>query len=476
MSAPVDHGPGPAPRWSALVEKIRVFEPPLSNRAFWATQALIVLIAAAHSALEIGWAGEMVESVEFVPVTFFLIPVIYAALRFGFRGALPTALWCALLTLPNAVWWHAGIARFGEFWQAGIIIVIGVLVGHWIDREKQARAEAEAREAARRESEVRYRRLFETTADPILVLDEHGVIRQANAAAGALFGRPEDSLPDQSLDRVAGAEFARAVLSPGTAGAMQLPPQSDQPGRWVEPSCSSFIDAHGRTQIQVLLHDVTAQLERQEGLEAYARHTFATREEERRRIARDLHDGPVQSLVLLWRRLDAIEAHTEQANRADLAAARALAEEVADELRRFSRALRPSLLDDLGLGPALRAEVSTVASRTALHGRYVETGISRRLSSETELMLLRIAQEALHNVEHHADATSVVVRLNYADSGVKMTIADDGRGMKREPPSFELLAQGKLGIVGMRERARLAGAELHIRTSGGRGTTVMVRA
>lgn len=435
-----------------------------------------MLIAAAHAWLELSGASAMIESVELVPVTFFLIPVIYAALIFGLRGALPTALWCAALTVPNALLWHAGSARFGEFWQAGIIVVVGFLVGHWIDREKQARAQAKAREMERQESEERYRRLFETTIDPILVLDEQGTIRQANAAAGALFGRPEESLPGLGLDRLAGPEFTRNVLSLRAVGAMQLLSTSDQPSRWVAPSCSSFVDAHGRTQIQVLLHDVTAQLEQQEGLEAYARHTFATREEERRRIARDLHDGPVQSLVLLWRRLDAIEANTEPANRADLAAARALAEEVADELRRFSRDLRPSLLDDLGLGPALRAELSTVATRTGLTGRYVETGNSRRLGAETELMLLRIAQEALHNVEHHAGATSVVLRLSYAQAGVKLTIADDGRGMKREPPSFELLAQGKLGIVGMRERARLAGAEMHIRTSAGRGTTVIIAA
>lgn len=460
----------------ALTEKIRAYAPPLRERAFWATQALIVVIAAAHAALELTGAAELIEPVEFVPVTLFLIPVIYAALNFGFRGALPTALWCAVLTVPNALLWHHGLARFGEFWQAGMIVAVGVVVGHWIDREKQARAEAEAREVARRESEERYRRLFETTADPIVVLDENGVIHQANEAAGALFGRPDETLPGLALEKVAGREVAQMILGHRPMAAVQLTAHSDLPGRWVEPSCSSFVDGAGTTRIQVLLRDVTAQLERQEGLEAYARHTFATREEERRRIARDLHDGPVQSLVLLWRRLDAIESNTEPANQRDLAAARALAEQVADELRRFSRDLRPSLLDDLGLGPALRAEVSVVTERSGLTGRYVETGSSRRLTAETELMLLRIAQEALHNVEHHADAATVVVRLRYTQTSVKMTIADDGKGIKREPPAFELLAQGKLGIVGMRERARLAGGEVHIKTGSGRGTTVTVEA
>lgn len=89
-------------------------------------------------------------------------------------------------------------------------------------------------------------------------------------------------------------------------------------------------------------------------------------------------------------------------------------------------------------------------------------------------MLLRITQEALHNVERHANATRVLVRLGYGRAGVRLIISDNGKGITREPPAFELRSEGKLGIVGMRERSRLAGAEMRIQGGLRHGTTLSV--
>jgi len=460
--------------WAVARAAVRDFGPPLGDRAFWATQALVVAIAGGHILLETtGW-GHQFETLEFVPVSLFLIPVVYAGLHFGLRGSLPTALWCAVLTAPNAFLWHEGVGRLGEFWQAGMVVAVGVLVGQWIDREKRARLEAERRELQRRASEERYRLLFETTADPIVLVDEAGTVAEANDAAGTMLGALPDALRGRALAAVAGPEIAAMVGRMDAVHPVQLPARPDRPTTWVEPTCSIFSEAAGATRVQVILRDVTAQLAREEGLEAYARQTLATREEERRRIARDLHDGPVQSLVLLWRQLDAIEGSIDPANRRVLAEARVLAEQIADDLRRVSRDLRPSLLDDLGLGPALKAEVATVAERAGLTGRYVETGESRRLAPDTELTLLRIAQEALHNVERHAEATRVLVRVGFGPSEVRMSITDDGKGIRHDAEPFDLLAEGKLGIVGMRERARLAGGEVRLRSGPHRGTTLSV--
>ena len=461
-------------RRASLRAAIRYYGPPLRDRSFWATQVLVIAIAGGHSLLELtGW-GDQFEPLEFVPVSLFLIPVIYAGLHFGLRGSLPTALWCAGLTVPNAVVWHAGVGRLGELWQAGVVVAVAILVGQWIDRERRARAEAERREVARRESEERYRRLFDTTAEPIIVLDEGGTIQEANAAAGLFLGTALADLRGRSVEAVAGSEIAAMLRGSEPIRPAPLPAGPGLPVRWVEPTYSTFTEAGGAVRSQVILRDVTAQLARQEGLEAYARRTLATREEERRRIARDLHDGPVQSLVLLWRQLDAIGSSADPEHRRTLAEARGLAEQIADELRRFSRELRPSLLDDLGLGPALKAELATVSERAGLTGRFVETGRARRLAPDTELTLLRIAQEALHNVERHAGASRVLVRLGYGPSDVRLSISDDGKGIRGEPPAFDLLSEGKLGIVGMRERARLAGGEVRLRSGPSRGTTLSV--
>jgi PAS domain S-box-containing protein len=466
--------PGSRAPWGTLLAAIRTYGPPVRDRAFWATQALVLAVGAGHSLLEVSGWGESFEPLEFVPVSLFLVPVIYAGLHFGLRGSLPTALWCAGLTIPNAFLWHAGIGRIGEFWQAGMVIAVGIIVGQWIDRERRARAEAEHRELARRATEERYRRLFETTADPIVLLDEAGAVQEANAAAGALLGVAAADLRGRPIEAVAGPEIAAMALGAAGIHPAQLPARAGEVTRWVEPACSAFTEESGAVRSQVILRDVTAQLARQEGLAAYARHTLATREEERRRIARDLHDGPVQSLVLLWRHLDAIGVSADPENRGRLVEARSLAEQIADDLRRFSRDLRPSVLDDLGLGPALKAEVATVSQRSGLAGRYVQTGRPRRLTAEIEMMVLRIAQEALHNIERHADASRVLVRLGYGRGDVRLTISDDGKGIGREPPAFELLSEGKLGIVGMRERARLAGGDLRVRSGPGRGTTLSV--
>jgi two-component system, NarL family, sensor histidine kinase UhpB len=219
---------------------------------------------------------------------------------------------------------------------------------------------------------------------------------------------------------------------------------------------------------------VTASQERELGLEAIARLTLTAREEEQRRIARELHDGPVQSLVQLWRELDALIPRVTEDQAEALTAARGLAQAAADDLRRASRDLRPSVLDDLGIAAALRSEAQALTQRSGIVTRLTVTGRQRRIAPEIELALLRITQQALRNVERHSGATAVTVRLAFRRGEVRLTITDDGRGLDHIPTASELLAQGHLGIMGMRERARLAGATLALRSASGRGLVIEV--
>lgn len=459
-------------RWLRIV--LRRWWPPLRRPEFWATQALVFVIAAGHVVLEMLEVPGL-KHLNLVPVSLFLVPVIYSALNFGLRGAGPTAIWCGLLALPNIVFLHPGADRFAEIWQAGLVVVVGLVVGQRIDREQRARADAQRRERARRSSEERYRRLFESTADPIMLLRHGGTVEEANTAAAMLFGVARSDLAGRRLEDLADPELAIAVeaADPGS-GSEEAVRLADSTGRmrWFEPVVADFEARPGR--IQVVLRDVTAQQERQAGLEAYTRQTMAAREEERRRIARDLHDGPVQELVLLWRGLDELGESASGENRVRLADARALAERIANDLRRISRDLRPSLLDDLGLGPALNAECAAFSACSGIAARYVETGAPRRLATDIELMLLRIAQEALHNVDRHARARTATVRLTFRAGSVRLSVTDDGVGFSGSTDNRALLAEGKLGIVGMRERARLAGGELTLRSARNRRTTVSV--
>jgi signal transduction histidine kinase len=145
---------------------------------------------------------------------------------------------------------------------------------------------------------------------------------------------------------------------------------------------------------------------------------------------------------------------------------------IASDLRRFSRDLRPSILDDLGLAAAVEWLVEDLNARSTIATTVEVTGRPRRLDAETELGLFRIAQEALRNVEKHAAARSLLVQLGFATTTVHLVVTDNGVGFDPEPSSRDLIASGQLGLAGMQERAQLLGAELAVDSQLGRGSTV----
>ncbi len=210
----------------------------------------------------------------------------------------------------------------------------------------------------------------------------------------------------------------------------------------------------------------------------YARRITRAQESERRRIARELHDDTIQSLVGLSRRLEALAASYGQLPETTPQRIREIHEQV-DEMiqrvRRFSQDLRPSILDDLGLLPTLE-ELTADLNRAGLQAELQTVGEKRRLASEVELTFFRIAQEASNNILKHAQATKVVTTVELADGTIKMIIRDDGKGFKPPTPINHLAAMGKLGVVGMCERARLLGGTLVVQSEPGQGTKVIVSA
>jgi PAS domain S-box-containing protein len=464
--------PGVAREPARLVGWLRLWWPPLHRPEFWVVQGLVLGIALGHGLVETTGVLDL-HGADFLPVSLYLLPVVYAALTFGMRGAAPTAIWSFVLTLPNIGLWHEGAGALGELWQASLVVGVGLFVGHWIDRERTARQAAEARERERRASEDRYRGLFDVAADPILLLDQEGLILEANAAAVHLLERPLSTLRGTKV-RDFNATIWRAIQ--GHGGSAATPLEITRPGGriWVEPVAVPFHDADGRPRVLAQLRDVTLAIERQQLVESFARLTLAAREEERRRVARDLHDGPLQSLMLLWRNLDAVEEPGNGTPHRAVAAARRRAEEVADELRRFSRDLRPSVLDDLGLAAALKAETSALAGRTALNCSFESVGGQRRLPMEVELTILRICQEGLRNIERHAHAKHAAVRLELEPDHYRLLVSDDGVGVAPLPPAADLVSASRLGVVGMQERARLVGATCSIGASAPWSTVVEV--
>ena len=216
--------------------------------------------------------------------------------------------------------------------------------------------------------------------------------------------------------------------------------------------------------------------EREEMLENFATRTVDAQELERRRLAGEIHDGISQRLISLWYHLLAAEDATAadtgdpQTLTSELAAAKELATGALSEARAAIAGLRPTVLDDLGLGPGLE---SLARSMTRIEAE-VEIEPTD-LPPHIEMALYRIAQEALHNVARHAEASHVTLVFGPSDDGgaARLVVADDGAGL---PEDWLEVAEerGAYGMVGMRERAELIGGQLTVTSRPGRGTTVEV--
>jgi signal transduction histidine kinase len=200
------------------------------------------------------------------------------------------------------------------------------------------------------------------------------------------------------------------------------------------------------------------------------RRVVAAQEEERRRLALELHDETGQALTSILLGLKAIGgAETkEDAQRAE-ADVRGLVVQALQDVRALAVELRPSALDDFGLGPAVERLAQTFGERSGI-GTNVETHLAVRLTPELETTLYRVVQEALSNVVKHAGAERVSIVLAQRGSGVAATIDDDGQGFDES-----LIRPDALGLTGMRERLALVGGTLEIESAPGSGTTVAAR-
>ncbi len=234
-----------------------------------------------------------------------------------------------------------------------------------------------------------------------------------------------------------------------------------------------------RVLLRVVNRMVTRLEEQQQSLRRYAEEVLKAQEDERLRLARELHDGAVQDLVALNQRLelyrDAIrEGETAPEGRLD--EVQALAQKGVVELRRMSNNLRPSILEDLGLVPALQLLVRELGQQLpGTRTSFELLGDKVRLPSELELTVFRIAQEALSNVRKHASsARRVSLALIFDKREVTLVVEDNGPGFVVAGPGV-LLQQGHLGLAGMAERARLFGGELSVEPAVEKGTTIVLR-
>jgi two-component system sensor histidine kinase UhpB len=194
-------------------------------------------------------------------------------------------------------------------------------------------------------------------------------------------------------------------------------------------------------------------------------------EEERRRLARDLHDEVNQALTAILLRLQALSQAAPPDLSDELGEVKKLVNQAMSELLQLARQLRPTALDDHGLLPALATHVRRFAAQTGIEADLRTAGETSSLAPDQEIAIYRVAQEALANVARHAGASRVEVDLDADAAGLELRVRDDGRGFDAGGSN----PSGGLGLDGMAERARLVGGELTIDSRPGAGTELVMR-
>jgi PAS domain S-box-containing protein len=343
-------------------------------------------------------------------------------------------------------------------------------------------------ERAMRDSEERFRSIVETTPECVKLIAADGTLVHMNLPGLRMVGA-------DCADKVVGKNFYDLIdakdrdrfrafnerICRGEKGSLEF----DIVGlhgqcRHMETHAAPLRDPDGTVVQLAVTRDVTDRVEVDEAIrekELSAR-LLKLQDEERRRIARELHDGVGQLLAAMG--MNAAKLEREKSNMAQETAQcveenSKLIEQVSADIRTMSYLFHPPLLDEMGLHSALNWYVDGFAERSKIGAKLEVAANWERLSEDYELCLFRIAQECLTNIHRHSGAASAQVRLLRLPGEVKLEVVDDGRGINEETLSH--VASGTtagVGLRGMRERVRQLGGNVEVR-SNGRGTTVIAR-
>lgn len=334
-------------------------------------------------------------------------------------------------------------------------------------------------------AEHAYRVLIESMNEGALTLTADKTILYANACFARMVKFPLEQVIGGSLRRFLSAEdraAVRALLKRGPRNVRKiqvllragdgscLPAQISI--RLLERSRS------GRAAVGMVVTDMTEPRHKEEMLRALSHRVVQAQEAERGRIALELHDNITQLLVgVLFRSQALVETLSDRDGpaKAEAVALSVLLGQTSVAVERISRNLRPSVLEHLGLGAALRAACTEFAGRASVAVKLVCAPMADRVPPETELALYRILQVALKNVEQHAGATHVTVTVKRPPGWVTLTVTDDGIGFV--PARLHLRKQGKvgLGLLSMRERAGYVGGTFGLTSARRNGTEIKVR-
>lgn len=361
-------------------------------------------------------------------------------------------------------------------------------------------------------SEKNYRELFESAHDAIWIHDLHGNILAANKAAARLIGydpeeisggllgydlgkgpyQPEgyemrelSSLNVKSFLSEESLSLAREVRVKLVQGQMPVQPYEQQIIRGdgtvaTVMLATNLITRDGEPKaFQNIARDITKEKQMQENMRLYIQQITRAQEEERSRIARELHDSTAQELIIVLHQVEGLlqnKAKLPLSEAKDLWGVHEQIKGILQEVRYFGRDLRPSILDDLGLRAALEWLVEQLETEHKVECHLTVVGEERRLPSEAEVMIFRVVQEAIRNIGKHSQASRAEVTVKFEQKEITIIVKDNGIGFHLLESVGDLTRAGKLGLAGMQERVQLLGGSLSMQSEPGKGTTIVVKA
>jgi PAS domain S-box-containing protein len=287
-----------------------------------------------------------------------------------------------------------------------------------------------------------------------------------------------DGASEEEIERYYQGKSKPSPLIEGAFEAEDFFPSLGGRGKWLHFTASPLVSDEGTMlgAIETLI-DVSDRKELENNLRYYSQQITRAQEEDRKYLARELHDDMAQVLGSASRQLDTLlrrERNLKSSVVSDLKDVQAQLGHGLKFVQRFIKNLRPSLLDDLGLVPALRSLTNSLEDSDGIVTTFTVSGREKRLTAEQELSLFRIVQEALNNVKKHAEASEVSVTVAFDNGGLKLTVQDNGVGFDLPGSMDSLPLAGKLGLMGMQERVWLLGGTLEIESYPHQGTALRV--
>jgi PAS domain S-box-containing protein len=339
------------------------------------------------------------------------------------------------------------------------------------------------------ESEARKKAIMQAALDGIITIDHEGRMIELNSAAGKIFAHSRSKLVGENVMEVIPTSYRPwfqhgltncfvGEKGPSLSSRIEMPALRADGSRFFAEFTITRIRLAGLPMFTLYIRDITQHKRAEAELRSLPQRIIKAQEAERSRIARELHDGINQLIASVKMRLRRVEdslPDLKPAAREILARCDRLLVKVLEENRRIAHNLRPTELDNLGLAAACSNFCNEIQLRTNLKFQCRLTSPSQRLQPMVELNLFRIVQEAINNIEKHARAKLVKLRIHIQGDSVVLKIQDDGHGFDAETLKLGKKMRHGLGLTNMRERALSLDGTCEIKSVPRRGTTISVR-